>query len=72
VILVLVLLITGYVASLWLNPWARCSRCKNRPKIKGWVFSYAHHVCPKCEGSGQQLRLGRKLFFKDPVGPADR
>jgi hypothetical protein len=26
------------------------------------VFSYAHHVCPKCDGTGQQVRLGRKLL----------
>jgi DnaJ-class molecular chaperone len=72
-IVVLVLLMFGYLLSLKLNPWVRCSRCKNSPKIKGWLFGNAHHVCPKCEGSGQQLRLGRRLLrFKDPVGPADR
>jgi len=71
-IAVLVLLTGAYVVSLKLNPWVRCSNCKNKPKIKGWVFSYAHHVCPKCQGTGQQLRFGRKLLFKPPVTPGDR
>lgn len=61
-----------YWASLKLNPWVKCSNCKNKPKIRGWVANYAHHVCPKCKGTGQQLRLGRKLFFKEPVPPWKR
>ena len=71
-VLVLVLLIAGYVLSLKLNPWVRCSRCKNQPKRKAWLFGYAHHVCPKCQGTGQQLRLGRKLLFKRPTSPGGR
>jgi hypothetical protein len=69
---VLAILIAGYLGSLKLNPWVRCSKCKNKPKIKGWVFSNAHHVCPKCQGSGQQLRFGRKFLFKVPITPGDR
>jgi len=72
VIVVLAVVIGGYLLSLKLNPWVRCSRCKNKPKIKGWVFSNAHHICPKCEGTGQQLRFGRMLLFKEPVPPSDR
>ena len=72
VIVVLAVVIGGYLLSLKLNPWVRCSRCKNKPKIKGWVFSNAHHVCPKCEGTGQQVRFGSKLFFKEPAAPSDR
>ena len=71
-ILVLAILIVVYWVSLKLNPWVRCSNCKNTPKIKGWVFSKTHHVCPKCQGTGQQLRFGRKLLFKPPVTPGDR
>ena len=70
--LVLGILITGYLVSLKLNPWVRCSRCKNKPKIKGWMFGYAHHVCPKCQGSGQQLRFGRRFIFKPPMTPGGR
>ena len=65
VILVLVILIGGYVLSLKLNPWVRCSRCNNNPKRKGWVFGYAHHICPKCQGTGQQPRFGSRLISRD-------
>jgi DnaJ-class molecular chaperone len=73
VVLAILLIGGGYVLSLKLNPWVKCSKCKNNPKIKGWVYNHAHHVCPKCQGSGQQLRLGRKVLFKrQPVKPSDR
>ena len=52
-----------YVASLKLNPWVLCSKCKNKPKIKGWVADHAHHVCSNCKGTGQELRFGRKFIF---------
>jgi DnaJ-class molecular chaperone len=66
VILIFVIFIVGWVLSLKLNPWVKCSKCKNSPKIKGWVFGHAHHVCPKCNGTGQQLRFGRRFLFKQP------
>jgi DnaJ-class molecular chaperone len=66
IIIVFTILIVGYVLSLKLNPWVRCSRCKNQPKIKGWVFSNAHHTCPKCQGTGQQPRFGSRFLFKQP------
>ena len=72
VFVVLAVVVVGYLLSLKLNPYVRCSRCRNRPKMKGWVFRGAHHVCPKCQGTGQQLRLGRRLIFRDPVSPGDR
>ena len=61
-----------YVASLKFSPWVLCSNCKNKPKIKGRVVTYAHHVCPKCKGSGQQLRFGRRFIFGEPTPPHKR
>jgi DnaJ-class molecular chaperone len=52
--------------TLWLNPWTKCSKCQGKPKIKGWIYSNAHHICDKCRGTGQQLRPGRKQFFGQP------
>jgi DnaJ-class molecular chaperone len=61
--LALVLLVVGiYVVSLLFNPWVTCSKCKGKPRPRAWVFGYAHHVCPKCNGTGQQVRFGRRLF----------
>ena len=63
VIVVLALVIVGYVVSLKLNPYVKCSRCKNSPRKKGLVFGYAHHICSKCQGTGQQPRFGSRVFF---------
>jgi DnaJ-class molecular chaperone len=69
---VVAVLVAFYVVSLKLNPWVICSRCKNKPKRKAWAFGYAHHTCPKCAGTGQQLRFGRHLLFGRPKSAADR
>ncbi len=71
-ILVIAILIIVYVVSLKLNPYVRCSRCKGNPRIKAWLFGYAHHTCPKCQGTGQQLRFGRKLLFGQPESAGER
>ena len=62
VVLAIVIGISGYALSLKLNPYVKCSKCKNSPKLKGWLFNHAHHVCPKCKGTGQQVRWGYKFF----------
>jgi DnaJ-class molecular chaperone len=54
--------ILGYVGSLLINPYVTCSRCGGSPKKRGSIFSYAHHFCPKCKGTGQQLRFGRRFL----------
>jgi hypothetical protein len=51
-----------YVLSLFLSPYVKCSRCQNKPKRRGFMFSYAHHVCPKCKGTGQQVRFGSRVL----------
>jgi hypothetical protein len=47
VFLIFAIPILLYVASLRLNPWVKCSKC-NKPKIKGWMADYAHHICSQC------------------------
>jgi hypothetical protein len=64
--LVVVILIVGYVGSLWLNPWVKCSRCNGKPRVPGVVFTYSLHLCRKCRGTGRQLRLGRRFIFGRP------
>jgi DnaJ-class molecular chaperone len=69
-ILALVLiLIVGYFASLYFNPYVTCTKCEGKPTLRGWVFSSSHHVCPKCQGTGQQMRFGNKLFKIEPRKP---
>lgn len=67
-LVIVAILIAGYVISLKLNPFVRCSRCNGNPRKKGLVFRYSHHTCSKCNGLGQQRRLGHKILFKGPSG----
>lgn len=55
-----------YYVSLRLNPYVDCSKCHGQPRPRAWFFGYAHHVCSKCQGTGQQLRFGRRLFGMGP------
>jgi len=68
VLLMLGLAILIYVGSLWINPWVKCSRCRGGATEKGVLFRYAFHVCPRCEGTGRQVRLGRRYIFGPPPG----
>jgi hypothetical protein len=61
-LLILMALIGVYYLSLVRHPYVMCSKCHGQPKLKGGLLRYAHHTCPVCKGSGQELRLGRKLF----------
>jgi DnaJ-class molecular chaperone len=58
--------VLGYLGSLLINPWVKCSRCGGKSRVRGGLFNYAHHDCPKCKGSGRQVRLGRRIIFGPP------
>jgi hypothetical protein len=55
-----------YYVSLRLNPWVECSKCHGQPRPRGVLFGYSHHLCSKCQGTGHQLRFGRRLFGMGP------
>ena len=55
-----------YIGSLWINPWVKCSRCNGTVTKKGLLFKNAFHACPRCKGTGRQIRLGRKFIFGPP------
>jgi hypothetical protein len=59
-------LIGIYYVSLRLNPWVECSKCHGQPRPRGVFFGYSHHLCSKCQGTGHQLRFGRRLFGMGP------
>jgi DnaJ-class molecular chaperone len=68
-VLGLIAIVIGtYAASLNLNPWVKCSKCHGKQKAQGWVYSHAHHGCPKCGGTGRQVRWGYKVFHKKRGG----
>jgi DnaJ-class molecular chaperone len=64
--LLVTLVIVGYIASLWISPWVKCSRCNGQPRRKGLIFSYAFRPCSKCNGTGRRARFGRRLIFGPP------
>ena len=45
-VVIVVIFIAVYVASLFLSPYVKCSRCKNKPKRRGWVLSVAMRKSP--------------------------
>jgi hypothetical protein len=65
-VFIVILVGVGYVASLYLNPYVKCSKCKGKVTSKGWVFNYSHHVCSRCHGTGQQPRWGTRFTKKGP------
>jgi Zn finger protein HypA/HybF involved in hydrogenase expression len=62
VLAVVLILIGGYVLSLYLNPYVTCTKCRGKSRLGGWIFSSSRHYCPKCKGTGLQVRLGRRLL----------
>jgi hypothetical protein len=62
---IVLLVFVGYYVSLILHPMAKCMRCRGKPRSKGAIFGYAHRTCSRCAGTGQEPRLGRKLFHMD-------
>lgn len=66
IFLLVVTVVLGYIGSLRINPWVKCSRCNGKPLRRGGIFGYAHRFCSKCNGTGQQLRLGRRFIFGPP------
>ena len=69
VLAVITILIGGYYLSLKLNPWVKCRKCGGQPRVKAWAFGHAHHTCPNCNGTGQQIRWGYKFFRIRPANP---
>jgi DnaJ-class molecular chaperone len=53
----------GYFVSLRIHPLTRCRTCKRQGRHFGGVYSYAYRRCRTCGGSGQQDRLGVKIFL---------
>ncbi|MDN5933895.1 MAG: hypothetical protein L0I24_22955, partial [Pseudonocardia sp.] len=51
-----------YLASVWFNPFAPCRRCKGSPKTYGVIFTKAFDLCRHCEGRGRRMRFGARLF----------
>lgn len=50
-----------YLAACWIWPFAPCGRCKGLGKSRA-PFGRAFRHCPRCDGSGLRLRIGRHVL----------
>jgi DnaJ-class molecular chaperone len=61
-ILLAVIAVVGYLASLRAHPWRRCRACKGTGRHSGSVFKYSQRACASCGGNGRRARLGMYAF----------
>ena len=61
-LLVALVLVVGYLLSVWIKPFAPCRWCKSNPRSYGVIFTKALDVCRHCEGRGRRVRFGARLF----------
>jgi hypothetical protein len=61
VLLGLVVATAGYLFTCWLWPFGTCRHCHGSGKRKAPLGRAFRH-CPRCDGSGYRVRLGRHLL----------
>ncbi|MGH8878964.1 MAG: hypothetical protein ACRD0P_16765 [Stackebrandtia sp.] len=67
-----VVAIGGYLASLKLHPYTNCRACGGGAKHHGDVFGHAFRACRRCSGTGRKLRLGVRLLHPNHRPPTGR
>lgn len=60
-ILIGALAVTGWLGSLYVHPFGRCSRCRGRRVTGG---SKRTRLCRSCGGSGRQQRRGSRTVHR--------
>jgi hypothetical protein len=58
---VAILILVGYLASVYLHPFRSCRWCKASGKHWGAIYAYSHRPCVHCGGSGRRPRFGTKF-----------
>ena len=54
------LVLLAYVVECWWFPYGTCLRCRGK-KVYRSQFSKGVRKCRRCGGSGERLRVGRRL-----------
>ncbi len=57
-----VLFALGYMVSLYIHPYRKCSSCGGSGKHSGTMFTHSFRTCRTCNGSSRQPRLGARVF----------
>ena len=55
----------GWLISLWLHPFAACRTCKGTPKSFGKIYTRSFDLCRACEGRGRRVRPGAQMFARN-------
>jgi hypothetical protein len=62
-LLALAVWVPVYLLGCWLWPFGNCRGCGGTGKRKApGLFGKAFRTCPRCDGSGLQLRAGRYVI----------
>jgi len=56
------IVIVGYVLSVFVHPYVKCGRCKGLGRHHGALFSYSQRPCHHCAGTGRTRRFGAYLL----------
>lgn len=59
--LVVVVLLTGYLAACACWPFTSCARCNGTGKLRS-PSGRSWRPCPRCHGTGTRVRLGRRAW----------
>jgi hypothetical protein len=51
-----------YLAACSLFPFGACRRCKGAGKLRNPLSKRMFRLCPRCEGTGRRVRVGRRIF----------
>ena len=57
-VIVILVLGSGYVLSTYLHPFKPCRTCKGSGIHRGSIYRYATRNCPSCGGRGRFRRTG--------------
>lgn len=67
-VVIAVVVIVGYFASLVLHPYGpTCKRCKGTGIQRGSIWRYSTRTCTKCGGSPRRGRAGLNTFFSNEM-----
>jgi hypothetical protein len=52
-----------YIAMCAISPWGVCKRRRcHGGRIYSRVFSKTFRDCPRCNGTGRRIRIGRRVY----------
>lgn len=61
-LLIGLVIVLGWLASLWAHPFTACRDCKGSPKKFGGIYTKSFDLCRTCNGRGRRVRMGATLF----------